>query len=91
MRLRIPWISRILLAAAATLTAPFFVLHLAGWRENAAILSGTLPAGGESAMWAGAAYVLLYAAVITVVPVTVLWATLYAAGATLAASRDRAG
>lgn len=88
MRLRFPWISRLLVAAAATLTIPFAVLHLAGWRENAAILSGTLPAGGESAMWAGAAYVLLYAAMVTVVPVTVLWAVLYSVAASLAERRE---
>lgn len=88
MRLRIPWVSRILLAAAATLAAPFALMHLVGWRENAAILSGTLPAGGEPAMWAGAAYILLYAAAVTVVPVTLLWAVLYAVGASLAEGRQ---
>jgi hypothetical protein len=90
VRIRIPWISRLLLAAAATLAAPFFFLHLAGWRENAAILSGTLPAGGETAMWAGAAYVLLYAAMVTVVPVTVLWALLYSVAASVAEAREAA-
>lgn len=88
MRLRIPWISRLLVAAAATLTTPFVALHLAGWRENAAILSGTLPAGGESAMWAGAAYVLLYAAMVTVVPVTVLWAVLYSVAASVSEGKE---
>ena len=83
MSVRVPWISRLLLAAAAVLTAPFVVMHLGGWRENAAILSGTLPSGGEPAMWAGAAYVLLYAAVVTVVPVTVMWAALYTLGASI--------
>ncbi len=88
MRLRIPWVSRILFAAAAAIAAPFATFHLFGWRENAAILSGTLPAGGEPAMWAGAAYVLLYAAAVTVVPVTVLWAVLYAVGASLAEGKE---
>jgi len=88
MKLRVPWISRLLLAAATTLSVPYLVLHFLGWRENAAILSGTLPAGGETAMWAGAAYVLLYATMVTVVPVTVLWAVLYAVAASVAEGRE---
>ena len=39
-------------------------------------------------MWAGAAYILLYAAAVTVVPVTLLWAVLYAVGASLAEGRQ---
>jgi hypothetical protein len=77
-----------LLAAAASVTAPFLALHFLGWRESAAILSGTLPAGGENAMWAGAAYVLLYAAMVTVVPVTMLWAALYSVAASVAEGRE---
>jgi hypothetical protein len=86
--MRVPWLSRLLLAAAAACAVPFVAVHLAGWRAHTTILSGTWPEGGESAVTAGLAYVLLYTLFVTVVPVTGLWAVFNAAWATVEARRE---
>lgn len=83
MRLQVPWLSRLLLAAAGTSALAFAVVHAAGWRAHTTILSGTWPEGGEAAVTAGLAYALLYSLFVTVVPIAGLWAVFNAALASL--------
>ena len=56
-------------AIGAWLVVAYFVAHLAGLREHAAILSGTLPAGGGLGIALGVAYVLAYFACVIAAPI----------------------
>jgi hypothetical protein len=63
-----------LLVVAATLTLLFGALHLLGYRQDVAFLSGT----AVPSVVGGMAYVVLYFAVVVVVPILVLAAVFLA-------------
>lgn len=71
-----------LLMRAAWLLLLFGVLHVAGFRNDTSVLSGTAPAGGafdEGAVIRGGLYVIAWLSVVAVVPVFVLGAGIMAA------------
>jgi hypothetical protein len=67
---------------AILLCAAYGVCHLLGFREFAGVLSGTPPSGflgGVPAAVCAVAYILLYFAVVLVVPVLLIGAVIFAA------------
>jgi hypothetical protein len=67
------------LAMAALVGALYGALHLAGIREDTAILSGTEPPGGAASAALGLLYVCLHFAWVLGAPILVLAAGVYAA------------
>ena len=70
-----------LLLRASLLVALFLACHLAGWREHTSILCGTAFTGNVTdryTQWFGMVYVVLYFAIVIIVPVLILAAGLMA-------------
>ncbi len=64
--------------AALLLILVFGVCHALGWRQYASILSGTSADLAASQVWRGVMYIVLWFAVVLVVPILLLAAGLYA-------------
>jgi hypothetical protein len=70
-----PWISPPgLLVAAAVIGVLYGAVHLMGLRDDACILSGTAPPGGDAGVVLGLVYVGLHFAWVVVAPVCALGA-----------------
>jgi hypothetical protein len=63
--------------AAATIGVLYGVAHLMGLRDDACILSGTAPPGGDAGTVLGLMYVSLYFACVIGAPILVLGAALF--------------
>ena len=69
-----------LMVVAGIIAAGFAAVHLGGLREYVVVFSGGSPGGGPPALWevaGGVFYVVLFLAVVTVVPVLLLGAALF--------------
>ena len=65
-----------LMSYAIVLSALFAIVHMAGFRQHTAVLSGTVPADWRA--FGGGVYILLYMAFVFVVPVLVIASALLA-------------